>query len=227
MNSSNSSLDPKLVAFLVLVVGLALAFAIYSFMVKSQQEEIAEKRATLEQKQGTLAEYKRQVAQLEGLREEVASLADEKKKFLAALPKTAQFAQVIKDLKTTVQASTTELKSVNFSLNSSGSQDTIPMGIRPINLDLNLGGKFSQVFNALQRLETQGRFSTINSFDLRVPEAESNDPTLESGLSMLVYTYDPEKDTSSTAGQQAAGEGADGTAPAAAPAPAAPTGGTP
>lgn len=209
------NLHSPITAVATFLVCALLAGAIWNFMVKPQDEKITEKETTLEQKKLQLQQYKDAAAQLPSLREEVAKLEVERQEFLDALPKAAQFGKVVQDLKTTIQTSNTQMRSVDF---SAGSNQDLPAGVRPMAINLSLGGKFGEIFQALQRLETQGRFTNVNSLNLQMPTATEQDPVLESGLVLTVYTYDAEKDTTAPTSSS---EGTDGNAPAPAPAPAA------
>ncbi|MEF2279247.1 type 4a pilus biogenesis protein PilO [Deinococcus sp. YIM 134068] len=210
-------LAPRFV-FILVLVGCALVVGMWYMMrFQPRQQEITLLQGEVETTRSRAEQYRAAQGALPELREAVARLQVEEDRFLRALPATAQFGTVLDEVRRNVTASGAEL--TDFAVQG-GNVAGLPGGVRPINLNLSVSGRFAEVFGALRSLETQNRFTTVGGLGLQLPQADALDPSLEGTLSLTVYTYDQ---------TQAAGDAANAPqAPGAAPeaAPAAPQGGT-
>lgn len=213
---SSVKLTPQYIFALVLLACFVLGYLVYSQLIQPRQLEITTLNGEIEQRQLQLSADQGKAAQVLNLTKEVQGLEVERERFLQALPPTANFGQVISNIKQTVSAAGGDLKSLGF---SAGTADAnLPAGVKPIGITMTIDGQFPQLFEVLRNLELQGRFTTVDTVGLQSQANDSvqgNQGTRLSGnMGLTVYTFD--------AAQAAAG----GTTPAAAgtpaPAPAAP-----
>lgn len=219
-----NKLPPHYLFALVLALCAAALVLFYTMVYQPRQETIAQLQADLTTKQDTAMRYRTAVAGLPQLRETVDKLEVDRAEFVRALPNSAQFGQVIDQIRSNVAAAGGKLNGIDF---NDRNATTLPAGVRGIDVNVNSAGRFSQLFQVLRSLETQNRFTTVNNVDLTLPAANSNDPTLESSMNLTVYTYDPAQaaaaGTPSTPGAPPAAPNA--AAPAAPAAPTAPASG--
>lgn len=191
----------------------------YQFYYRPKQDTLTTLRSDLETKQSTAQQYRAQVATIPELTARANKLEIERAEFVRALPTTQQFGQVLEQLRTNASATKTQITSLNFANNTNAN---LPAGVKPFDIDLAVKGQYGQIFQLLRSLETQNRFTTVNTVDLQLPQADSFNPTLQSNVKLTVYTFDPTQAATPTTATT-------GSDPAAAPAPAAPatTGGKP
>lgn len=187
-----SNLAPQYMFAIVLALTFAIAFAIYTFLIQPGKERLTELQNEQTQKEAKVMEYRQADAAIPQLETQVEKLKVEREEFINALPKTAEFSNVAQQIRGTVVAAGTDLKSLGFSADDGRNEDTVP-GVRPMNMNLSVSGQFNEVFNVLRQLETQNRFTTVQSIEMQMPEANSYDPDLDSSFSLKVYTFDPNK----------------------------------
>lgn len=214
---SSIKLTPQYIFALVLLGCVLLGYLFYSQLIQPRQLEITTLNGEIEQRQLQLSADQGKAAQVLTLSKEVDRLEVERERFLQALPPTANFGQVITNIKQTVSAAGGDLKSLGF---SGGAADpNLPAGVKPIGITMTIDGQFPQLFEILRNLELQGRFTTVDTVGLQAQSSDSvqgnQGKKLSGNMGLTVYTFD--------AAQAAAG----GTTPAApgtpAPAPAAPS----
>lgn len=214
-----TKLTPQTQFLLVAALCLLALLAFFLYYYRPRQETLTLMRDDLAAKQSTAARYRAAAAAIPELKVRVAQLEQERAEFVRALPTTQQFGQVVEQLRANASASKTEVTSLSF---ANGTQANLPSGVRPINVNLSINGQYGQIFQLMRRLETQNRFTTLNTVDLQRPNAESFNPALQGTLAMTVYTFDPAQ-----AALPASTPAPAGAAPAPASAPAAPApGGT-
>lgn len=209
-------LTPRNLFFVVLAACVLIVVLWYTVRFQARQQEISLLQSDLETAQTRVAVMRSNAAQLPALREEVAKLKVQQDEFLAALPQTANYYRILDEIRLNASAAGASMSSFNVS-NASGT--TLPGGVRPINLNVNVSGTFGQLFQLLRSVETMSRFTNVNNVALQLPQATSFDPVLEGTLALTVYTFDPAQASTPAAGTTP-------QAPGAAPAAPAPAGGT-
>ncbi|MBZ9712750.1 type IV pilus inner membrane component PilO [Deinococcus multiflagellatus] len=208
-------LAPRNVFLLVLAVCLIVGALWYTMRFQARQAEISALQSDLDSVNARVLTLRANAARLPALREEVATLSRERQVFLAALPQTANYNAVLDEVRLNASAAGATLSGFTV---QTGNTTNLPAGVRPLSLNLNVSGRFAQLFQLLRSLETMNRFSTVTAVNLQLPAATSLDPRLESTMGLTVYTFDP---------AQAAATPGTAEAPNAAPAaPSAPAGGT-
>ena len=139
-------------------------------------------RDDLAAKQATAAQYRAAVATIPDLKVKVAQLEQDRAEFVRALPTTQQFGQIVDQLRANASASKSEITNLSF---ANGQATNLPAGVRPININLNVKGQYGQIFQLMRRLETQNRFTTVNTLDLQLPKADSFNPDVSMMSSLL------------------------------------------
>ncbi|MHA0034904.1 hypothetical protein ACXXDK_08290 [Deinococcus sp. PESE-38] len=97
-------LAPHYIFALVLTLCLVLGYLFYTMAIQPRQLEITSLNDEITGKETTLAADQAKAAQVPTLTAEVARLEVEREKFLRALPPTANFGQVVANLRQTVSA---------------------------------------------------------------------------------------------------------------------------
>ena len=213
-------LAPHYIFALVLTLCLVLGYLFYTMAIQPRQLEITSLNDEITNKETTLAADQAKAAQVPTLTAEVARLEVEREKFLRALPPTANFGQVVANLRQTVSAAGGDLKTLNFA-GSGAAGANLPAGVRPIGMTMSVDGRFPQLFQILRSLELQNRFTTVDNVSLQTQDdaGTGGGGTLGSTLGLTVYTFDASGAASTP---DAAAAPAPGTpAPAAPAAPAA------
>jgi type IV pilus assembly protein PilO len=204
------------IALIAIVLTVLLLIMWYFFMFQKVQDDIQAKNTELEGINKQLQDAQAAVASLPTLRQAVKELKDQKEAYLRRLPKAADLANVIDEVRNNIDASQADLTSIGQTAGGTTAVGgVIPAGVQPIVLNLGLNGKFDSIYRVLQSIEKMQRFTTLNTLDLTMGSPESFDPVLAVKLSMTVYTFD----SGATA---PAAVGTDPNAATATPAPAAP-----
>lgn len=219
----NFKLAPQYLFALVLLLCLLLGYLFYMFLIQPRQAAISDLNGQIEGKQLVLDRQRSNLARLPALEREVAGLQGQNDAFTRALPQSAQFGQVVANLRQTVEASGAQLTTLSFAAGQApAGEGTLPPGVQPIGMSLNVSGTFPQLFQVVRALELQNRFTTVSSVGLSGAAtgagAGAAAAPLQGDLSLTVYTFDPQLAASAST--------PDPNAPAQAPA-AAPTGGNP
>ena len=214
-------LAPQYIFALALTASLALGYLFYTLAIQPKQLEITTLNDDITAKETTLAADQAKAARVPALSAEVARLEVERDKFLQALPPTANFGQVVANLRQTVSAAGGDLKSLAFG-GSGAAAANLPAGVRPIGMTLTVDGRFPQLFQILRSLELQGRFTTVDNVSLQSVSAAGRSAgtggVLGSTLGLTVYTFDA---SGAASPPDAAAPAAGTPAPAAPAAPAA------
>ncbi|SEJ23011.1 type IV pilus assembly protein PilO [Deinococcus reticulitermitis] len=212
-------LTPQHLFLLTLLGSLLLGYLVYLTMIQPRQQAINALGEEISLRQLTRAQYQAAASQIPALRSEVGRLEQEREQFLRALPTTANFAQVVDDLRRTIEAAGGELVNLSFTSGSDAKGAALPAGVKPIGMTLDVGGQYAELFQVLRSLELQRRFTTVDSVSLQAPAEDAGTPNLSGTLGLTVYVFDA---------AQATGSAAAGATPdAGTPAPAAPeSGGT-
>jgi len=210
---------------LLTIVGLALVGVLWYYLFYSNtkaQIDAARQDLDLQSQQLTIARQK--VARLPALQTEVAELRVTRDELLRALPATAEMGRVLEEIRGNLLASGADL--LGISRSDARTTETLPAGVQPIGITLNVTGTFNALYSTLRSLENMNRFSTINSLQLNLGSADdaggTTDPTLAGTMGLTVYTFDPGAARTPPGGTPGAPAAPDAPAPAAPPA-----GGTP
>lgn len=231
--ANSVKLSPQMTFGIVLAASILLGYLFYSMVIQPRQQAINDLKTQIEARRMTLQSDQAKAAQVETLKTQVDALVVERDRFVEALPATANFGQVVSDLRQTVSASGATLTSLNFASTGAEASPNLPAGVRPIGMTMAVRGDFPQIFQVLRNLELQGRFTDVSSVSLQTvgqnagQGVQVQEPgSMTSNLSLVVYTFDAAQAAGTGATPVNGAPAAGGTAPAAAPAaPAAPAAG--
>ncbi|WP_420595647.1 type 4a pilus biogenesis protein PilO [Deinococcus sp.] len=215
MSAKLPTFKPRDLFFIVLAICLLALLLWYFTRFQVRQQQIQELQSQLELSDTQLATLQSQQAQLPGLRADVQKLEVEQDVFTKALPDTVKMGQIISDVQDSVLAADGSMDGVT---SSASSEANLPAGVKAVNLNVSLQGRFAPIFRSLRSIETLGRFSKITGVNMTLPAPNAADPKLSSTINMTVYTFDPSQ-------AQPAAPTTPGDAPAAPGAPAPATGG--
>jgi type IV pilus assembly protein PilO len=210
-----AKLSPRDTLLIVLLLCVLAAVGWWFLYYQSREQVIADTQSQLDDSTTKLATYRAASAALPTLRTEVAGLQTQRDTFFQALPQTQNIGSVVADIQRNVDAVGGNLTNITESL---GAATGLPAGVRPISLNMTVTARFQPTFQMLRSIETMNRFSMVSALGLTLPAADSTDPSLNSTMTMTVYTFDPAQ-----AGVASSGPPAAPAAPATAPVP--PTGG--
>lgn len=208
---NGTRLAPQYIFALVAALCAAALFLFFTLVIKPKQETLSTMQDDLSARQNTAAQYRQAAAAIPELKTQVAQLEVQRAEFVRALPTTTQFGQVLDQLRANASASKTEVTSLTF---ANGTTTDLPAGVRPVNISMGVKGEYGQLFQLMRSLETQNRFTTVNSLDLQLPEATSYNPKLQGNMALTVYTFDPTQQAAVTPGTAASGAPAAPAAPA-------------
>ncbi|MFC4452492.1 type 4a pilus biogenesis protein PilO [Deinococcus sonorensis] len=186
-----SKLNARNTFLLVLAACVLIALAWWSLYFQTRQQQIADLHSQLDSANQTLALYQQASAGLPALRTEVAGLQVKRDVFLQALPPRASIGTVVSAIRQNVASTGDDLQSVV--IGNASPDSSLPAGVQPITLNLQVSGRFQPTFQLIRAMETMGRFSNLSSLNLTMPTADSLDPKLTSSMGVTIYTYDAAK----------------------------------
>jgi type IV pilus assembly protein PilO len=205
-----AKLSPRDTFLIVFALCLLVVAGWWFLYYQSKQQVITDTQTQLDDSAAQLAIYRSDEVALPKLREEVAGLQTERENFFSALPQTQNIGNVVADIRTNVEKVKGDLTNMTV---TQGAGTGLPAGVRPLSLNLSVNAAFLPTFKLLKAVESMSRFSTISALSLNLPAPDKADPTLNSTLTMTVYTFDPTQ-----AGAVAGGTPSAPAAPATAPA---------
>ena len=212
-----AKLSPRDTLLIVLALCLLGVVGWYVLYYQSREQGIVDAQTQLDDSVTKLATYRAASSALPTLRTEVAGLQSQRDLFFQALPQTQNIGSVVAAVQRSVEGVGGELTNLTV---SPATVAGLPVGVRPISLNMAITAKFQPTFQLLRNVETMSRFSTVSALALNLPAPDSLDPKLSSTMTMTVYTFDPAQ---AGGAARAAGAPAAPTAPAA---PVAPAGGS-
>ena len=176
-------------AVLLLVVG-------YLFLIKPQQDEIADIQAEIEATQGQQVDVEAQIVQLEAVRARIPEVEAAIAAAETIVPRDdARLAAAVRQLQVAANESGVELTSVTMSRPSAVTDAAadVPADLAAINLSVIIDGGYYQIVDFLRRLENPAispRAILWSTSAVSVTEY----PTLTANLtgSMYAYLEDPE-----------------------------------
>ncbi|WP_034334877.1 type 4a pilus biogenesis protein PilO [Deinococcus misasensis] len=181
------------IAFISIAATLLLILGWYFWLYQPKGVEIANKVLEKDNLQLQLDRAKAAAARLPQLRLEVAQLELEKQEFLQQLPETLRFGEFLQDLRQIVADSGSTLLSI---APQAVDQSTLPAGVVPINVALNLDTTFPGLLSVVSAIQELQRFSTINNINLKIESVNrstASNPKLTAALTITVYTFDVQK----------------------------------
>lgn len=169
------------IIFIVLsVIGAGLW---YWFMYRPTQETITALEDEIARLDTQIERGEAARRNLPALRLAVAELEQDRREFLAELPKESDVADLIDSLR----ISASEADVIVNSLGQGSAGEDI-QDVRPIGFSLATTGTFAETMEFLGTLETLQRFTKINQVSLSVSE-QVDDPPLNANFGFTVYVF--------------------------------------
>jgi len=171
-------------AIIFIVLSILAGVLWYFYMYKPTQEQIAVleddiARLDIEIRRGEDARRN-----LPDLRLAVAQLEEDRRIFLAELPRESDVSGLIDQLR--VSASESDVLVNSFSQGTA--QESI-QDVRPIGFSVATQGTFGDTMTFLSRLEELQRFTKIQQVGLNLEDNTSTDPTINATYAFTVYVY--------------------------------------
>lgn len=172
------------IAIIMIVLSLLLGVLWYFYMYQPTQDRITTleddiARLDLDIRRGEDARRN-----LPDLRLAVAQLEQDRRDFLAQLPRESDVAGLIDSLRVSAINSDMLVNGFGQANASENVQD-----VRPIGFQINLQGTFQQTMDFLSRLEGMQRFAKVQRVGLNLDENTSSDPLINSDFGFTVYVY--------------------------------------
>ena len=172
------------IAIIMIVLSLLLGVLWYFYMYQPTQDRITTleddiARLDLDIRRGEDARRN-----LPDLRLAVAQLEQDRRDFLAQLPRESDVAGLIDSLRVSAINSDMLVNGFGQANASENVQD-----VRPIGFQINLQGTFQQTMDFLSRLEGLQRFAKVQRVGLNLDENTSSDPLINSDFGFTVYVY--------------------------------------
>ena len=172
------------IAIIMIVLSLLLGALWFFYMYQPTRDRISTLeddivRLDLEIRRGEDARRN-----LPDLRLAVAQLEQDRREFLAQLPRESDVAGLIDALRVSALNSDMQVASFSQSNASENVQD-----VRPIGFQINLQGTFQQTMDFLARLENMQRFAKIVRVGLNLDDNTSSNPQINSDFGFTVYVY--------------------------------------
>lgn len=172
------------IAIIMLVISLLIGVLWYFYMYRPTQDRIVQleddiARLDLDIRRGEDARRN-----LPDLRLAVAQLEQDRRDFLAQLPRESDVAGLIDALRLSAVNSDMTINGFGQNNVSENVQD-----VRPIGFQINLQGTFQQTMAFLARLEGMQRFAKIQRVGLNLDDNTSSDPRINSDFGFTVYVY--------------------------------------
>ncbi len=172
------------VALIMLVVSLLLGLLWYFYMYRPTQERIATLESDIARLDVDIRRGQDARNNLPALRLAVAELEQDRRDFLAELPRESDVAGLIDALR----ASATDSDMLVNGLSQGSAADSV-QDVRPIGFQISLQGTFQQTMAFLARLEQMQRFTKVQRVGLNLEDNTSDNPLINSDFGFTVYVY--------------------------------------
>ncbi|MFA5550792.1 MAG: type 4a pilus biogenesis protein PilO [Trueperaceae bacterium] len=172
------------IAIIMIVLSLLVGVLWYFYMYQPTQDRITQleddiARLDLDIRRGEDARRN-----LPDLRLAVAQLEQDRREFLAQLPRESDVAGLIDALRVSALNSDMIVNGFGQANASENVQD-----VRPIGFQINLQGTFQQTMDFLSRLEGMQRFAKIQRVGLNLEDNTSSNPLINSDFGFTVYVF--------------------------------------
>lgn len=172
------------IALVMLVLAIGGAALWFFYLYRPTQDRIAELEAEIARLDQQIQRGEDARRNLPDLRLAVAELEQDRREFLAALPRESEVGDLIDQLR--VSAADASVAVESFSQGSAN--ESLP-DVRPIGFTLNTSGTFPQTMLFLATLEELQRFTKISSVGLSLAGENTDDPELSANFGFTVYTF--------------------------------------
>lgn len=184
-NFNLRNLRQRDVAILAIVITIVVALGWYFYMYRPTQNHITSLQNDISKLETQVQRGEQARRNLPDLRAAVAQLEQDRRNFLAQLPKQSDISDLIDQLRASAAASQVTVNSFGQSAGQGKVQD-----VRPIGFTVATTGNFVDTMDFLGKLEALKRFTKIHKVGLNVQggNATSN-PDLNATFDFTVYVY--------------------------------------
>ncbi len=172
------------VAIIFIVVTVIAAVLWYFYMYRPTQDRIQTLESDIARLDTEIQRGEQARANLPDLRNAVAQLEQDRRDFLAQLPKESDISGLIDQLR----ASASESDITVNSFSQGNAQESI-QDVRPIGFTVATQGTFTKTMDFLGKLEALQRFTKINQVGLNVQDNASSNPDLGATFGFTVYVF--------------------------------------
>ncbi len=183
-NFSLRNLKQRDVAILAIVLTLVVVLLWYLYMYRPTQNRISSLQDDISQLQTQIQRGERAKANLPDLRAAVAQLEQDRRDFLAQLPKQSDISDLIDQLRTSASDSGVSVMSFSQGAGQGSVQD-----VRPIGFNIATTGDFVHTMAFLGKLEALKRFTKIHQVRLSAQDNASSNPDLGANFAFTIYVY--------------------------------------
>ena len=184
-NFSLRKLKQRDIAIIFVVLSIIAAVLWYFYMYQPTQDQIGVLESEIGRVDQQIVRAEAARNNLPELRIAVAELEQDRREFLAQLPRESEVAALIDQLR--VSASDSDVIIETFS--QGGGQDEGIDDVRPIGFSVSTSGAFPETMAFLGILEQLQRFTKINQVSLNVSEQNVDNPPLNSNYNFTVYVF--------------------------------------
>ena len=172
------------IAIVVVVLSVVAAALWYFYMYQPSQDRVAQLEAEIERLETEIRRGEDARRNLPDLRLAVALLEEERRAFLAQLPRESEVAALIDALRVSAEGAGVTVRSF-----SQGTAQTNVQDVRAIGFSVSADGTFVESMGFLDLLENLQRFTKLNTVGLSVTSDESDDPGLATSVGFTVYVF--------------------------------------
>ena len=183
-NFSLRNLRQRDIAILAIVVTIIAALLWYFYMYRPTQDHISSLQNDIAQLETQIQRGEQARRNLPDLRSAVAQLEQDRRNFLAQLPKESDISGLIDQLRTSAAASKVTVNSFGQGSGQASVQD-----VRPIGFTVATTGNFTDTMDFLGKLEALQRFTKIHQVGLNVQGNSTSNPDLNASFNFTVYVY--------------------------------------
>lgn len=184
-NFSLRNLKQRDIAIIFVVLSIVAAVLWYFYMYQPTQDQIESLEADIQRIDQQIERGEAARRNLPDLRLAVAELEQDRREFLAQLPRESEVAALIDQLR--VSASDADVIIQSFS--QGGGQNEGIDDVRAIGFNVATNGTFPETMAFLGILEQLQRFTKINQVSLSVAEQNVDNPELNSNYNFTVYVF--------------------------------------
>lgn len=173
-------------AIIAIILTVAAGAAWWYFMYQPTQDRIAALEVEIDELEAEVARGEAARRNLPDLREAVARLEVDRRRFLSQIPNERELASLFASLRQTAVDTGVTFNAYNSPSVDDGNIDDVT----ELTFDLTTQGTYPETVAFLRALETLQRFTQIESIDLNLDDdTNPGDPTISASYEFRVFVY--------------------------------------
>ncbi len=173
-------------AIIAIILTVAAGAAWWYFMYQPTQDRIAALEVEIDELEAEVARGEAARRNLPDLREAVARLEVDRRRFLSQIPNERELASLFASLRQTAVDTGVTFDAYNSPSVDDGNIDDVT----ELTFDLTTQGTYPETVAFLRALETLQRFTQIESIDLNLDDdTNPGDPTISASYEFRVFVY--------------------------------------